>query len=112
MDKFLEQLAEQLNTTVPYLWDMLVQQAVYGGISNLVFALLLMVLCGVAVTLTIKLTRVLQDEMDRFLIMMIVIALASLIFIVSLISIPDSVNRIVNPEYWALKQILDVIDND
>lgn len=112
MEKLLQQLAEQLNTTVPYLWEVLVNQAFYGGLINLTFLGVWMFLSGVLFYVSYKLYNKIEDETDRIFTTFALILIASAISIISLLCLPDQVNRVLNPEYWALNEIMEVVEGD
>lgn len=118
MDKqtteLLQQLAAKLGTTSEYLWSILIKQAYVSVVIDIIFY-------GIGVTfvyLTYKYAPKLwkkgdAEETDLELAyyfaaggMMLIAGISALCTIIGL---PYTLGTLINPEYWALKQILDAI---
>lgn len=114
----LEQLAEKLGTTTDYLWAVLLKQAPISAATNLLYFVLL-ILVGVVMWKThrkasLKVGGVsaydeLSAEMLVFMIFMLIIWAARLFW-----CLPFSLNTVVagflNPEYWALSEVMSLIN--
>ena len=119
MDKqtldLLQQLAAKLGTTAEHLWAVLVRQAFCSGCADL----LVYGLAGAFVWLTLRKTpkwiQTVKDaesdlEEAAYVVALAISWLLVVIFIIAAAcSLGDTVAAFVNPEYWALKQILAAI---
>jgi len=110
----LEKLAEKLGTTSTYLWGVLVKQAFIDGILSIVFCVLVAVwtfaLCRVHISFMKK------DKYDgygngsiRSFIMGMLAILTLFLLIAVLICLYNIPTAFLNPEYWALKEVLSAI---
>lgn len=117
MEKSLELLAEKLGTSVEYMWDILLKQVPINLTMNIVFVGFCLLFCVGVLVAHLKLSKK-RDWGDDYIesgynyyedsaqIPMVILAVAGVIlFMVSLAIIPTIVTMIVNPEFWALKQI-------
>ena len=109
-EKMIRELADKLGTTVEHLWGVLVRQAVVSSAVQLtLFALALLAL----IPWTIKLVRSTfgddpawssEDVVVPLWAITGIVWLVCLIF--TLIWIPTAITTLINPEYWAFKQIV------
>jgi len=112
LTQLLEGLAEKLGTTTKYLWEVLIKQARIDFISTTIQYLLL----AIAVFVWINLFRYCLKnhkkiyEDDKEMVWGISLGITSVIlFILTMIAffyINTYLASILNPEYWALQQIL------
>lgn len=116
--KLLEQLAQKLGTTTEYLWRVLLKQAPISATTTLL-QIFLILLFGWGLWKIHK--RLLKKSGDGNysenlyeewgMVAMFPMILGALIFgimlMISLFSISDVVNGYFNPEYWALKEVLN-----
>jgi len=112
-NKLLETLANKLNTTVEYLWDVLIKQAPINATTNLIFVIFTFICMYVFYRVHVSLMKKDMYTDDRgfenliTVIPMVLIGIFLLImFIVSLCMIGNIINGFFNPEYWALQHIL------
>lgn len=120
--QLLRDLAAKLGTTSEYLWQVLVKQAPISAIIDI----LLILLVGVAIYLWYRLHRNLMVSKEwpdtgykgtgysRYeegaMIPMALSGMALLVFLgISLACVPSIISGLLNPEYWALQQILHTI---
>lgn len=128
--EMLQAFAEKLNTTAEYLWQVMVRQALVAGVTDLV---IVAVWIAVAVA-TWKVHKHLSKPFDKPedggyswekgtitclyfrndsgpLIAMCVFAVVLLGAGVGVLVgvVPDMITAFLNPEYWALKEILRVV---
>ena len=89
----LEQLAAKLGTTVEKLWPVLVRQATVEAKTNLIWIVVLCVVSYVVFSFA--------TEGYRWL------TLAPILVLV--LYVEDTVQRFANPQYFAVKEILDAI---
>lgn len=107
--RLLEQLATQFNVTVEYLWGVLVRQAFINSLNNVLVFLLIIA----AFFLLTKWTIRAKDEIEEIwpgapiLIFWGLLVIFSLIF--SITSFQDTLTGFLNPEYFALQQILGLV---
>ena len=114
--KLIETLANKLGTTSEYLWRVLLKQAPIAATTELVFMVFL-VIAGYFLWKAHKYLSNNENSQsyyneDSYEIIMIILAcgyLALLLF--SINSIPVIINGYFNPEYWALKEILNSLKN-
>lgn len=111
----LEKLATKLGITVEYLWTVLVRQAYMEGIVYLVWFFVLILFSLIGIPKSIKWVKGLpQDETFGYDVQYIfaMVGLAVL-FAIVIFSIPsmfsDGIQRLLNPEYFALEKILNVL---
>lgn len=124
MDKttaaLLEKLAAKLGTTAEYLWSVLIKQAAISATTTLVY-LMFIILFGVLLykahrrlskpsTNNSRREYSIYEDLEWPISVMVVAALLWAIFAIAVFfSIPDIINGYFNPEYWALKEILDEV---
>lgn len=116
----LEQLANTLGTTTEYLWGVLIHQAYINGIINLIYYITI-ICAGIGIfKLHIWLTHIHKDarensgytnydEYDELapIIMIILAATWTILAITCIITIGDTINSFIDPEYWALNNLLN-----
>jgi hypothetical protein len=114
----LTMLANKLGTTAEYLWGVLLRQAPITGAINLV----MMTVWVVAVLLLLRWVRIktrvppkTEDEPypraewdgdGAFFAWAASIVFATMVVVIVGLELPKAVVALVNPEYWALRQIL------
>jgi hypothetical protein len=111
----LEKLATQLGTTTQYLWKVLLSQAKVDGVKSLLY-IAFVIITGL---LLFKLHRKCSNADDGFFcyeqneaaIMMVLIMtlIWAVMFFVGIGAASDMLNAFFNPEYWALKEVLDIL---
>lgn len=118
--ELIEKLAEKLGTTAEYLWSILLKQAKVQMISEIIF-IIIVIIFGIILWRTHKWlsTKKKWDgdyeeagysyHKDASGPMVIGAMIFCILFLTALFSIFTIVNCALNPEYWALKKILEVI---
>ncbi len=137
-EQILTTLAIKLGTTIEHLWGVLGKQAVVTGYVNLILYALAFVLCAFVMVICWRMGKKADDAffveynrdvpdvhseretrremLDRlgergktffsafmtFSLIMVAVVLCFFIFL------GDNIGRILNPEYWALRQIMDL----
>ena len=120
LTQLLAQLAEKLGTTTEYLWEVLIRQAYVNSMIN-IFAIIFTVLLGVALWKVHKWgcekpkegycdTNYEKHEILIMLPMIIFGFVFAICFFVSTINFGSTLSGLINPEYWALKQVLSIIN--
>lgn len=104
--KGLTQMAEKLNVTLPHLWEVLIKQQYVEAIQSFaVFGL-----CLIVWYLLYKSKEYIRDKIDDFSPFMIMgIIILSLITIVLFDDTITGIGQIINPEYYAIKDIVEFI---
>lgn len=115
--EILKTLAVEMDTTVEYLWSVLVKQAPITGVTYSVMCILGIVLI---LSLFMCIKKLIKDEHKKYgehdnrgadnsisIVITIVTILLSVIIIPYILCVvPEIITCFINPEYWALKQIL------
>lgn len=112
----LQQLASQLGTTVTYLWTVLLKQAPIDATIKVTANIAIAIFGIVLYKLHIKFSREIKDGWTWYdeygegikISMIVGVAVFAISVIIGLRLIPDIINGYFNPEYWALKQILNL----
>ena len=109
--KLIEELAQKLGTTAEYLWAVLIKQAPISAMTDLLF----FILASFSGILLYKLHKwmsekdIYEDYEDIAIAPMIVLTILwGIIWIVFFFSLGNVITGFLNPEYWALKEVLDV----
>ena len=108
----LEELAKKIGTTTEYLWTALIRQAPINSVINIVEWIIMAFVTWLAWKGFKKAWKKAEKEnWDEFwVICPLFVGIAFLIlWIVALFSISSTITGFVNPEYWALKEILNAI---
>lgn len=115
-NQLIEKLAQKLGTTTEYLWGVLIQQAKIDAITTL-FQFGLIALFGYILYRLNKKFRVeCENGYDTYYlsdstgwIMGICFGVWCLLTFIAFFCIPDVINGLINPEYWALDKVLTTI---
>lgn len=114
--KLLEQLANKLGTTSEYLWGILIKQAPIDSTITLVQFALIAIYGIILYRLHIKFSKETEDENSIYEndgviqgIMVIGFIIFAILTICAFFGIPSVFNGYVNPEYWALREVLNSI---
>ena len=114
----LNRLAEKFGTTVEHLWGVLVKQAFISAVTDLFHVLTLLIVASAGLVFVYRKTRTPPEteKGDRpyvefegdFALFAWGIALIALvpIYVSVMASAPNIISGFLNPEYWALQQIL------
>ena len=108
--KVLEPLAAKLGVTIEYLWQVLLQQALIAGLTDVV----LWGVTTVAICYTIRYWRwAVANRCEwREAIFMGPIAVSvvvSILTIIQLCGLSETMAALLNPEYWALHKVLSLV---
>jgi len=110
--ELLQQLAIKLNTTIENLWGVMVKQGRVEAISSLISIILIW---GFGVFLYILHKRFIKKKIyDEYELligapMIIGAIIFSFMLLYSLSCISDVITGFLNPDYWALKQLFEII---
>ena len=103
----LQPLAEKLGTTAQYVWTLQVRQSYVDGSIALVGLLFGMAIVGLTIFLNWKHKDDEDYDFDLWGVVSIIIMLFGLGFI--LININTVFNAFINPEYYALQQLINLV---
>ena len=104
----IDKLAEKLSIPAAHLWSVLVRQAYVTLWQDVLFVVVFAVLAAFGALLWHK-SNTFADADARFGSRMLVIIGSALLLILSLACISEIITVALNPEYYALQQVLDVI---
>lgn len=109
--KYIDEFAAKLGTTSQYVFEILVKQQVTTGISWLVFFVILLVLSVIATIMFMKTYKraVENHKYDLEYGCLIGMIVGCIVILVCLASISYDIRLIMNPEYYALQDILDFV---
>lgn len=110
----LQELASQIGTTVDFIWPILVRQAYIEGIVGIILYIFLAV--GIFVYVKIMIVKVwhnidtsdwYEDEKKAGIIILGV--MLAVLFIIAILTFSFTISSLVNPEYHAIRTILDSV---
>lgn len=106
--ELIENLANQLGVAVPYLWEVLVNQAHVAAVTSILFLAAVFVVVSVLLFLF---TKSLKEDWDvGGPIILCLLVVFGIVFIIQIFEFAYTVpTAFLNPEYWALKQIMNMI---
>jgi hypothetical protein len=110
--ELLENLADQLGIAVPYIWEVFVQQAFVTAVSISLFTLLsftLLIISSVYLYNNVKNLDCGAESVVGLIVfwIMSMSALATVVCVFRFIAVVPT--ALVNPEYWALQQIVNMV---
>lgn len=103
----MEQLAEQLKVPAQHVYGVLVKQAVVEAWTILIVAVIGIILLSIFGPKFVK--SLLKDDEVRGVLSMIISSLGLIMLTISIINLNTIVGGFLNPEYYALKEILNLI---
>lgn len=111
--RMIEALASKLGTTVEHLWGVLLRQAYISFWTDILYYLITVAIVLFAIKFSLKAWRKGDESTwndDEWRLLSIGLGLLALILtIVAIVCISDTVTKIANPEYWALKELLATV---
>jgi hypothetical protein len=113
--ELLQQLAAKLGTTAEHLWAILIRQAFISACTDLLLyasTIFLVWMCAKKFPQWLSSSNHDPDSDTHFAyiwVFAIASITAAILVIGSVMTIPDTITAFANPEYWALKQILDAV---
>lgn len=103
--EYVDHLANALGVAAEHVWETLVRQAIVNGVVDLTLAVVMLV-AGVVVW---KLINKYGDVQDWDVEWMPVGFLYVALFTVGILSLRFGISQLLNPDYYAIKELLDVI---
>lgn len=113
-NQVLEQLAKAFNTTVDKLYPVLVQQAYVTGIASLLGILIAWSLLATIIIIFkkhgIRKEKHYDGVTDGTVVLIIITSIVSVATIIITATVGyEALTALLNPEYWALKEVLSYI---
>ena len=107
----LQMLAEKLGVTIDYLWSVLLKQAYVSAILDLLFVLLMVIMWAALIKSrgAIKKWLKTMDDLEEGFICIFGSGFIIGVTVAAIIFIFTSTSALINPEYWALKEILSAV---
>jgi hypothetical protein len=106
--QMIQKMADGLGTTATHLWMVLVKQAYIGGVINCILTLiyvLVVAILGICTAITMRGDD--EDKKAAMVIACLVFGVVGGIFAIGMLA--DNLTRLMNPEYWALQQVLETV---
>jgi heme/copper-type cytochrome/quinol oxidase subunit 2 len=114
--EYIDAMAQKLGVATEYVFNLLVQQKIIEGIVYSIVLIIASVVIGIAAYKIIKYVTSNWDELYRndtefgwSIFAAIIGIIAVILFIVDLTVLPNYVMQIFNPQYYAIKEILDTL---
>lgn len=118
MDKameYIDKLAEKLGVAAEHVYGVLVKQQMVSGVIGIFGMIAAIIFLGIVFTKLLKKGIEHNKVLDSFdtspytLVAIFFGAVLGITVIVSFFVIPIGINQIINPEYYAIKEIIDTI---
>jgi hypothetical protein len=115
LTEYLEIMAKKLGVAAEHLYEVLTKQAMVEGIIDLIFYPILFLIIFPIFIFCFKKYRYHEKECNwseesNYMIASIISGVvAAALLIGVLATMPDSIGRIINPEYYAIQDLLDVL---
>jgi hypothetical protein len=105
--KMLAVIATKLGTTVEYLWAVLVKQAVVASVTNIIQY-------GILAFITYQVVKFykdkdVEDSPALYIGFITAVVLLGILWLAAFFSLPQTINGFINPEYEAIKTVLDAV---
>lgn len=114
--KYIDQMAAKLGVAASHVYEIVIRQTIISGIVNTVLQVLIMTAIYVAFRKGWRYSRdrwddwcADSDELYAILVWAVGGIACGALFIVCLITTPDAIMSIFNPEYYAIKTILEAV---
>lgn len=105
----LEKLASKLGTTVEFLWTILLKQATLIGITNICEFILVLIVGFIFYKVCKYIDKIENSIFDTDLVIVLETIVGSIwivFFILTVVGLNTAITALINPEYWALNEIL------
>ncbi len=112
MEKLIRELSQKLGTTAEHLWGVLTRQAQVTAITDSITVIILLLVCIFGGKYLIKGWKYHEEDGHNEEMTLLVLSTIGyfIIFIIAILCTIEGISSIptaiMNPEYWALKQIV------
>jgi hypothetical protein len=110
--EYIDALAAKLGVAAEHVYGILVKQAFAEGIVSLAIGVLLLIGLIIGLVFAVKAFKEIADGLDVFeltLLIAIPVVIAFAVGASTLGQLTDGIKHVINPEYYAIKEILDAI---
>lgn len=107
--EYIDQFAAKLGTTSEYAFEILVKQQIAAGISGIVFFTVVMIISTIGTIISTKMHLKLKERYDYCDGWLAGIIIGLVIVLLALAGILYNVRLIMNPEYYAIQDIVNFI---
>ncbi|BCO16248.1 putative membrane protein_gp195 [Bacillus phage vB_BceM_WH1] len=109
--KYIDQFAAKLGTTSEYIFEILVKQQIAAGISGIIFFAVLLIISLVSIKLGVKWFKMdsRRGDWDYQYMAMWASIIGLVVLLLSLAGIGYNIRLIINPEYYAIQDIVNFI---
>ena len=105
----IQQLAEQLGIASEFVWEILIRQQYIDGYMAILWAVIGAIVVITGIKLMKPTIKVIEESDIGVLALICVVFLIIVGFFIFVNSIGIAVNHLVNPQYQALKDILEMV---
>lgn len=117
MDKameYIDKLAAKLGVAAEHVYEVLVKQAIANGVANVLIGALVIAAAILLSAYTVRFVKKRlkthgMDGVDLFVLIIFCLVFIVLPVFGGIASVADGITALVNPEYYAIKEILDTI---
>jgi uncharacterized membrane-anchored protein len=115
---YIETMSAKLGVAAEHLYAILVRQSYVSAITELITLAIFLVVSGYAFYFCYKKYWKTQQEKnwsdeDQWFVSSIILGIVfGIVVIIALFVIPDAIGRFINPEYYAIKELLEVAKGD
>lgn len=113
IEEMLVDLAEKLGTTVEHLWEVLLKQSVISGVTDFFVWVIFFLTCCVFSFLLLRNWKQVIENNDGYedpLWRFIPAVIAFVLLFTGVFGFDNVLTKIINPEYWALKEVMKFIN--
>jgi hypothetical protein len=106
--EYIDSIATKLGVAAEHVYELLIKQAIINGVRDLVMFVVLSVVAFFLGKLTLRASK----SFDYDMVAPIIGATAIIALVMAIACLYAGVGELINPEYYAIKEILDVISGD
>jgi hypothetical protein len=106
--EYIDSIAQSLGVAAEHVYGILVRQQIADGVTTLIIFGVLLAVFGTVVGVSLKKANWSEDDVYCYVALFGGIALA-FIFVIGCFESAGAIKQLINPEYYAIKEIMDVI---
>jgi len=104
--EYIDQIAAKLGVAAEHAYPLLIKQQRINGVMDLLFGIAAIILIPYCIRWTVKLSK--HYDYDIYAIVPIIVGIIAAIF--GPMALYYGVGELLNPEYYAIKDILSILD--